>query len=226
MADGRLKKSVKKFQTKEIDDETNIFQYLHNMGGYLNQTIFKKELGCPLDKFVLSIDKLRTGRRVRTLGTYRSKSGIGFSNLITLNIVLINNKTMMAAVLFHEMVHEYQDLYDPRPTRTRPYHDVRFRQVSEPYAPTNSRGHFMGITEEFVAIITASGLVEHVERRLIIGSAALEELLLNPKPGKRQAQPTKMKKWSCGCTNVRCAVGLNAICGKCGEKFTLQDETT
>ena len=34
--------------------------------------------------------------------------------------------------------------------------------------------------------------------------------------------PTKMNKWSCGCTNVRCAVELLAECQDCGNEFKLQ----
>ena len=33
---------------------------------------------------------------------------------------------------------------------------------------------------------------------------------------------TKMKKWSCGCTNVRCAVELLAECQDCGNEFIQQ----
>ncbi len=31
--------------------------------------------------------------------------------------------------------------------------------------------------------------------------------------------PTRMKKWTCGCTIVRCATELNAVCGTCTEYF-------
>ncbi len=33
--------------------------------------------------------------------------------------------------------------------------------------------------------------------------------------------PTKMKKWSCGCTIVRCAVNLMATCQECGGTFNI-----
>ena len=39
----------------------------------------------------------------------------------------------------------------------------------------------------------------------------------------KKKAPTKMKKWSCGCTNVRCAVILEAYCEKCGSSFGLED---
>ena len=34
---------------------------------------------------------------------------------------------------------------------------------------------------------------------------------------------TKNLKWSCDCTNVRCATELVATCGECGEEFELQN---
>ena len=36
--------------------------------------------------------------------------------------------------------------------------------------------------------------------------------------GSRKA-PTKMKKWGCGCTIVRCATDLDATCDRCGGMF-------
>ena len=41
--------------------------------------------------------------------------------------------------------------------------------------------------------------------------------------GSKVKAPTKMKKWSCGCTNVRCAVELDAYCKKCVNYFELQE---
>jgi len=35
---------------------------------------------------------------------------------------------------------------------------------------------------------------------------------------------TKMIKWGCGCTNVRCAVTLEAQCLKCGGKYVITDK--
>jgi len=35
----------------------------------------------------------------------------------------------------------------------------------------------------------------------------------------RLAGNSKLKKWSCGCTNVRCAVELRAWCCRCGKPF-------
>jgi hypothetical protein len=216
MKQDSIKKSVKLFQTKADSVSPDVFLYLHNMGEFLNKSIFSKELGCPLEKFVLAITHMNA------LGNYKIKNGIGFSNEISISPSSLTSKALMAAVLFHEMVHEYQELYDPRPTRTRAYHDVRFREVSKEYVPTDKKGQFIGITEKFAALIVSSGLVETeaIDLDLYCDGKDFERVFLKPKPDKKQ--PTKMKKWSCGCTNVRCAVALKAFCEKCGEKFTLQ----
>jgi hypothetical protein len=43
-----------------------------------------------------------------------------------------------------------------------------------------------------------------------------------PMPTKTAApKVNKQKKWTCGCTNVRCAVELDATCNKCGNHFKL-----
>ncbi len=44
------------------------------------------------------------------------------------------------------------------------------------------------------------------------------------KPPKRPG--SKLKKWSCGCTNVRVAVELDALCRRCGRPFALQETVT
>ena len=44
------------------------------------------------------------------------------------------------------------------------------------------------------------------------------DLLRRGLPNKEK-QPTKMKKWTCGCVIVRCAVELNATCENCKKKF-------
>ena len=38
--------------------------------------------------------------------------------------------------------------------------------------------------------------------------------------GSRKA-PSKMKKWTCGCVTVRCAVDLEATCDRCGGVFAV-----
>lgn len=37
-------------------------------------------------------------------------------------------------------------------------------------------------------------------------------------PARKKA-PTKMKLWECGCTKIRAAVEIDAICKKCGQPF-------
>jgi len=38
----------------------------------------------------------------------------------------------------------------------------------------------------------------------------------------KEKAPTKMKKWMCGCTTIRCATKVVAGCDECGEKFEIQ----
>jgi len=38
---------------------------------------------------------------------------------------------------------------------------------------------------------------------------------------QQKKQPGKMKKWSCGCTNIRAATEVEAFCHRCGQPFLL-----
>ncbi|MEW5953285.1 MAG: SprT-like domain-containing protein [Bacillota bacterium] len=42
-------------------------------------------------------------------------------------------------------------------------------------------------------------------------------------PRRTRRNGSKMKKWTCGCTIVRCAVQLEARCGRCGKRFRNQE---
>jgi len=44
---------------------------------------------------------------------------------------------------------------------------------------------------------------------------------IDPLPKKKGR--SKMKKWSCDCTNIRAAVEVEATCNKCSNTFKLQD---
>ena len=217
MKEKNIKKNITTYQAeneKILPKMKAAFKFAHDIGGFLNNRIFNKKYKTPLKKFVLTFDNFGA------LAKYKKKSRYGFSNLIDINISIIKNNTMLAAVLFHEMVHEYQDLYDPRPTRTPYYHDIRFRQISEDYVPVCEKGRFIGITENLADLLEDFPLMDTVDRELIIGSELLKELLIKPKPAGKKKQTTRMKKWSCNCpVNIRCAVQLDATCNICGHPF-------
>jgi len=216
MKEINVKKSIRKFQSDNSNVKNgDIIEFTYKISDFLNREIFKKVYRAPLPKSVMVIDEMLK----YTLGTYRPRTAIGFSNQITLNVNITGNYTMLSAVIFHEMVHEYLDIYDPLPARTKSYHCNRFKKLSEPYSPTDKEGRFKGITQLFFNMIQKSGLLNQTDNRLIINSKELEKLLLNPKPPKEKKQKTKNKKWSCKCTNIRCAVFLDATCDKCGQKF-------
>lgn len=46
-----------------------------------------------------------------------------------------------------------------------------------------------------------------------------EDIKFKTEPRK----PSPYLKWTCGCTNVRCATELSAICAKCNTKFEIDD---
>ena len=66
------------------------------------------------------------------------------------------------------------------------------------------------------------GLREQIENGFKPDERAfvLARTVLPPK----EKQPTKMKKWSCGCTNIRVAVELHAVCTSCENIFRMVEE--
>ena len=81
-----MKKSIESFQATQVADIPEVRPVVYKMGDYLNREIFINKWRSPLDKFVLFIENIQTTHNIKRdiLGTYRPKSGIGFSNMITL----------------------------------------------------------------------------------------------------------------------------------------------
>ena len=221
MKESNLKQSIRKYQTGSKESEKVVIekaiQFAYKMCDYLNKVIFKKELNSPLPKPVIVVETMNA------YGFYKPKNPIGFSNQIALSRKAVDNYTLLSAIIFHEMVHEFLDVYDPHSSKTRSYHCTRFRKISEPYSPTSQNGYFKGVTSDFLILLEKSNLIQSIDRSILVDSEELKELLVKPKPEKKVKQSTKLKKWTCGCTNVRCAVDLDAACNKCGQDFLIAD---
>jgi len=90
------------------------------------------------------------------------------------------------------------------------YHNRQFRNKALLYGlVVDERGYHVGIRPGFFTnLISQYG----------VGTASLKAPAEHVfKLGRRGH--SKMRKWRCGCTNVRCAVQLAARCFKCGLEF-------
>ena len=145
--------------------------------------------------------------------------------------------------LVHEMVHAYnlqRNIIDCNPSNQ--YHNRKFKTLAESVGLVVTKEGHRGYCRTRVAMSILDGVAPVAEQ-------AISELRLEgfwqkqhfdfqrgsgigyaPKTGtdtgieikpKPLGGHSKMKKWFCGCTNVRCAVELNATCNECGNPFEL-----
>ena len=145
---------------------------------------------------------------IRRLGTYRyGRNGLGLQHEITLNAIHLDRPLAgVLTTLFHELLHEWQALFG-KPGLTK-YHNREFRQKAAFYGLIiDTRGYTVVEAGRFTTLLGKHG----VESK----SLPSPKEARTPKLHGR----SKMQKYRCGCTTVRCAVDLNARCNKCDLDF-------
>jgi hypothetical protein len=117
----------------------------------------------------------------------------------------------IAQVLVHEMAHYANFLDGIGDCPPNQYHNRPFKSHAESVGlvveKTSSRG--------WAHISLGPGLLARVQEVNLDADA----FSLFRKGAGRKKQPTKMKKWRCGCTNIRAATEVDACCNACGEAF-------
>jgi hypothetical protein len=169
-----------------------------------NERFFEQKLQTPAISF------RTTG--IKRLGHYViGRNDFGLKRNININQLYVNLPLKeILGILLHEMVHQWQVEFRKRKGRGN-YHNIEFMKKTEELGiPSSKRGVTLGYGDPFVALLREQG----VNAEITIGRDAP---LLIPIPGK-----SKLKKWSCGCTNVRVAIeDFWAICLKCENEFKL-----
>ena len=80
----------------------------------------------------------------------------------------------------------------------------------------NAKGYHSGVGNPFVFLLKKHGIVFNGEMK-----SKSDDTIKIPPRVKPKGQ-SKLKKWSCGCTNIRVAVKeFEAKCLKCGNLFEL-----
>jgi hypothetical protein len=183
-----------------------------------NAALFR---GQPVPVPVLTFESAR----VNTLGHYRiGRNDFGVREQINLNRKHINRPMWdILATLLHEMVHSWEYAYLPEGQRTNNwYHKKGFRQKLASFGiETNDKGQHVRVGGEFVYLLHRHAVPFAVDIRELL-KAFKEGVSIDPGERKKKGS-SKLKKWSCGCTNVRVAVeDFQATCRKCGNDFQLQ----
>jgi hypothetical protein len=145
--------------------------------------------------------------RVTRLATYREKDGLALCHRINLNEQYLNRPLAeVLATLTHELVHEWEHI-SGKPAQP-PYHSAIFRRKMRSIGlPCDKYGRSVGMQDPFVSFMRELGVEDVVPVAISAESAA------------RQLGNSKLKKWSCACTNVWAAVEVSAECLKCGDRF-------
>jgi len=155
----------------------------------------------------LRIDWLRATR----LGHFRcGHNGFGLQREIALNERYLHTRAMwqLLGTLFHELLHGWQESYGRAGRRN--YHNREFRRKAADYGlVVDQRGYTQYWPDSpFFALLEQHGVPFPVQP---------QPLLTQPTRGRGKST---LKKWRCGCTNVRVGVAeFQARCLRCGQLF-------
>ena len=169
--------------------------------------IYDVEFNLQIPSISLCVDSLSR----RCLGHFRyGHNGFGLEGEIAINRQYLEQREFwqLLGTLLHEMLHAWQQAHCT-PGKGN-YHNVQFR----------SKAHGYGL------IIDRNGVTEYEQESPFTRLLGKYEVVVPhiPKPTIRRRGSSKLKKWSCGCTNVRVAVStFRAKCLTCGNIFVRAD---
>jgi hypothetical protein len=201
----RLNGTVRAYEEAAPWEHRELAATLHSWHDLFNEAFFLSAL----PPAFLRLDRARC----TTLGSYRSgRNGVGAVHDLGLNTLYLDRPLYHAlAALLHEMVHQWQALHG-HPGRSRQYHNQEFLAKCEAVGiPSLKSGCGVAVYGNPFLAMPREGGVD-------LGPGV-------PRPlGVRRGQGrSTLKKWSCGCTNVRAAVVLEVQCLRCGQRFHPSD---
>lgn len=176
---------------------------LYNFFEIFNQEFFEGRLPTPVVSF-------RHDRVTRLGSYYTGRNEFAVKDQINLNSQHLERPKYQAlATLLHEMIHEWQDYSGKHSSGY--YHNKQFQTKSRELGiPCNAKGQTTGITDPFVEVCRRYGIE--------VSEQAIKEF----KPIERSRGTSKLRKYSCGCTNIWAATRVHAMCKLCGGEFKIQ----
>ena len=164
---------------------------------------FNGEFKLEVPNVSLCVDWLSRNR----YGHFRpGHNGFGLRNEIAINRRSLGEREFwqVLGTLLHELLHAHQEAHG-RPGKGN-YHNVAFRKKAQEYG----------------LIVDARGYTQYAPESLFLDLLAKHWVQVPsiPSPVVKLRGSSKLKKWTCGCTNVRVAVAeFHAKCLKCGNLF-------
>ena len=175
---------------------------------FFNIAFFRDQ---PVRSPVLSFEKTK----VDNFGHYViGRNAFGIKENININRTHLNRPLWdILTTLLHEMTHSWQASYGNASTSW--FHNKEFQmKMLEFGIVVNNKGSHLEVKDPFVFLIKKHGVV--FNHSMDLGGMIKIPPIVRPK-GK-----SKLKKWTCGCTNIRVAViSFEAKCLNCGDKFEL-----
>lgn len=165
--------------------------------------IFNTEFKLEVPNLSLRVDWLSRNR----LGHFRyGHNGFGLRNEIAINRRYLDQRDFwqVLGTLLHELLHAYQQAHG-KPGKGN-YHNREFRKKAQQYGLiVDQRG--------FTQYAPDSPFLDLLRKHDVHVPAV-------PPPAVAHRGASKLKKWSCGCTNVRVAVAdFRAKCLRCHNVF-------
>ena len=182
---------------------------------FFNAYFFK---GQPVPIPALTFEKTR----INNLGYFRvGLNDWAVRNQINLNKLYLNRPLFeVLATLLHECVHSWEFTYIPPEKRTKSwYHSKAFRdKMAELGILCNNNGIHAGLDYKGKFFRT---LKQHAVEFNVIDIIISDGRKVIPiDTGAKKKGQSKLKKWTCGCTNIWVAVqDLKAECHKCRNRF-------
>lgn len=177
--------------------------------------IFNFEFKLKITHPVVGFEKLRC----TTLAYYQE----GRSRFGTKYTIIINSKYLDSPLyrilrwLLHELIHLWMELYNKSKSKSDTqrswYHNKQFIEKALACGIiTNHSGHDLGHNIVFSNLLLKYGIYAPATEGRLIGQ--------NGSNDESKQEKSKLKPWSCGCTNIWCARELSARCLECRNVFT------
>ncbi len=161
--------------------------------------------------------------QVNNLGFFRlGLNDWAVRNQVNLNKLYLHNSPRyeLLATWLHELTHLWETIYVESEKRTKNwYHPQTFRQKMKEFGiACNDKGYHREVGDPFVFLLRKHG----ISFNKIYFYGKDQDGFLKIPPKKKPKGKSRLKKWSCGCTNIRAAVEVDATCDKCRNKFEKQ----
>lgn len=174
--------------------------------------VLAKQFDIKYDRPIITI---QTKGRQKILGWYAdNRWEINKKEISEINICAENLDKNPIETLIHEMTHYVNACNKIPDCNAAQYHNKKFKLRAESYGLNVDKNGRHGW-----ALTSISDNLQKTLDEIKIDYKTFE-LFRKQHPTIKAV--TKMKKYKCNCTVVRCAVDLDAQCLKCNQKFELQ----